>query len=108
MRVHVRTIARAVVYPMLLLIGGAGLGFAAYPQVIGHKFWLISWAYRSIFDPPKYDAEKETRIARERLLKWWRDIPGFRIIDQRDFGEEAREFLVEHLDASGTVTQKVV
>jgi len=106
--IHVRTIARAVVYPMLLLIGGAGLGFAAYPQVIGHKFWLISWAYRSIFDPPKYDAEKVTRIARERLLKWWRDIPGFRIIDQRDFGEEAREFLVEHLDSEGNVTRKIV
>ena len=106
--IHVRTIARAVVYPLLLIIGGTALGFAAYPQVVGHKYWLISWAYRSIFDPPKYDAEKVTRIARERLLGWWRDIPGFRIIDQRDFGEEAREFLVEHLDSEGNVTRKIV
>ena len=106
--VSVRTLARLVVYPLLLLIGGAGLGFAAYPQVVGHKYWLVSWAYRSIFNPPEYDAEKVTRIARERLLGWWKDIPGFRIIDQRDFGEEAREFLVEHLDASGNVTQKIV
>ena len=108
MRVHVRTLTRLVVYPALLLIGGAGLGFAAYPQVVGHKYWLVAWAYRSIFHPPKYDPERVTRIAKEKLINWWRDIPGFRIIDQRDFGEEAREFLVEHLDASGNVTQKAV
>jgi len=106
--IHVRTIARAVVYPLLLIIGGAALGFAAYPQVIGHKYWLVAWAYRSIFHPPKYDAEKVTRIARERLLGWWQDIPGFRIIDQRDFGEEAREFLVEYKGDEGELQQKVV
>jgi hypothetical protein len=106
--VSVSTLARVVVYPLLLLIGGAALGFAAYPQIVAHKFWLVSWACRSIFTPPQYDAEKVTRIARERLVNWWRDIPGFRIIDQRDFGEEAREFLVEHLDADGKVNQKIV
>jgi hypothetical protein len=106
--VSVRTLARVVVYPLLLLIGGAALGFAAYPQVVGHKYWLISWAYRSIFHPPKYNAEAVTRIATERLTKWWRDVPGFTIIDWRDFGEEAREFRVEHLDAEGNVVRKLV
>ena len=101
-------IARVFVYPLLLLIGGAALGFAAYPQVVGHKVWLLSWAYRSIFTPPSYDAERVSRIARQKLVNWWQDIPGFRIIDQRDFGEEAREFLVEHLDSEGNVTRKIV
>ena len=106
--VSVRTLARVVVYPLILLIGGAALGFAAYPQIVGHKYWLVAWAVRAIFSPPTYDAEKVSRIARERLLGWWKDIPGFTIIDQRDFGEEAREFLVEHLDADGKVIRKVV
>ena len=106
--VSVRTLARVIVYPLLLVVGGAALGFAAYPQIVAHKYWLISWAYRSIFDPPKYDAEKVSRIARERLLGWWKDIPGFRIIDQRDFGEEAREFLVEYKGDEGEIQQKVV
>lgn len=107
-RVHVRTIARAVVYPLLFAIGGAALGFAAYPQVVGHKAWLISYAYNSIFNPPTYNAEAVTRIATERLTKWWRDAPGFTIIDWRDFGEEAREFLIEHLDDDGKVIRKIV
>ena len=107
-RIHVKTLCRVVVYPLLLIIGGASLGFAAYPQLVGHKYWLVSWAYRSIFNPPTYDAEKVTRIARERLLGWWRDIPGFTIIDQRDYGEEAREFLIEHLDDEGKVIRKIV
>jgi hypothetical protein len=106
--VSLKTLARVIVYPLLLLIGGAALGLAAYPQVVGHKVWMLSWAYRSIFNPPEYDAARITRIARERLLGWWKDIPGFRIVDQRDFGEEAREFLIEHLDSDGTVTKKIV
>lgn len=106
--IRVTTLARFIVYPLLLVVVGAALGFAAYPQVVGHKYWLASWAARAIFNPPIYDADKVTRIATERLTKWWRDVPGFTIIDWRDFGEEAREFRVEHLDADGKVVRKLV
>lgn len=102
-----RTLGRVVVYPLVFLLVGGGLGFAAYPQVIGHKIWLISWAYRCIFHPPAYDAETVTRIARMRLVGWWQDVPGFRILDWREFGEEAREFLIEYVDDDGTTVQAV-
>lgn len=105
--IHIRTLARAVVYPLLALVVGLGLGFAAYPQVVGHKLWLISWAYQSIFHPPAYNAEAVTWIARHKLLGWYGELPGFRIVDWREFGEEAREYLIEYLDADGKTVRKV-
>lgn len=93
--VHVSTIARAVIYPIILVIIGGGLGFAAYPQVVGHKLWLISWAYQSIFHPAAYDPDAVTRIATMKLMAHWSHKPGFTLIDWRDFGEEAREFRIE-------------
>ena len=93
--IELRTLARVVIYPLVFLLVGGGLGFAAYPQVVGHKLWLISWAYQSIFHPAPYDAEAVTRIATARLLKHYGHKPGFRLIDWRDFGEEAREFRIE-------------
>ena len=93
--IEIKTLARVVIYPLVFLLVGGGLGFAAYPQVVGHKLWLISWAYQSIFHPAPYDAEAVTRIATARLLKHYGHKPGFRLIDWRDFGEEAREFRIE-------------
>ena len=93
--IELRTLARVVIYPLVFLLVGGGLGFAAYPQVVGHKLWLISWAYQSIFHPAPYNAEAVTRIATARLLKHYGHKPGFRLIDWRDFGEEAREFRIE-------------
>jgi hypothetical protein len=104
--IHVRTLARAVFYPLLALIVGLGLGFAAYPQVVGHKLWLLSWAYTAIFNPPTYNAEAVTWIARQRLIKWYEEVPGFRILDWREFGEEARDFLIEFIDAAGNKVVK--
>ena len=95
MTIELKTLARVVIYPLVFLLVGGGLGFAAYPQVVGHKLWLISWAYQSIFHPAPYDAEAVTRIATARLLKHYGHKPGFRLIDWRDFGEEAREFRIE-------------
>lgn len=105
--IHVRTLARAVFYPLLALIVGLGLGFAAYPQIVGHKLWLLSWAYTAIFNPPAYNAEAVTWIARQRLIKWYEEVPGFCILDWREFGEEARDFLIEFIDRDGkTVVKK--
>lgn len=102
-----RTAARVIFYTAFLLLAGSSLGFVAYPQIVGHKIWLISWAYQAIFHPPAYDAEAVTRIARMRLIGWWKDVPGFRIIDWREFGEEARDFLIEYVDEDGTTVQEV-
>lgn len=105
--IHVRTLARAVAYPLLALVLGLAIGFRAYPEIVGHKVWLISWAYQSIFHPPTYNAEAVTWIARRRLIGWYDDVPGFRIIDWREFGEEARDFLIEFLDRDGNkIVQK--
>lgn len=104
--IHVKTLARAVFYPMLALIVGLGLGFAAYPQIVGHKLWLLSWAYQSIFDPPTYNAEAVTWIARRKLIGWYEDVPGFRILDWLEFGEEARDFLIEFIDRDGNTVVK--
>lgn len=105
--IHVRTLARAVFYPLLALIVGLGLGFRAYPEIVGHKVWLISWAYQSIFHPPEYNAQAVTWIARQRLLGWYEGVPGFRILDWREYGEEGRDFLIEFIDRDGkTVVKK--
>lgn len=105
--IHIKTLARVVVYPLVFLIVGLVLGFAAYPQTVGHKLWLISWAYQSIFHPPQYNADVVTKIARRRLLDLYGRQPGFRIIDWREFGEEARDFLVEYVDEDGKPFQTV-
>lgn len=106
--IQLKTLARVVIYPLVVLLVGLGLGFAAYPQVVGHKLWLISWAYQTIFHPPKYDAEAVTKIARMRLETHWGGKPGFRVLDWRDFGEEAREFLVELTGEDGKPTQTII
>ena len=108
--IHVRTLARAVFYPLLALVLGLAIGFRAYPEIVGHKVWLISWAYQSIFHPPAYNAEAVTWIARQRLIRWYEEVPGFRILDWREFGEEARDFLIEFIDRDGktVVTKKRV
>lgn len=106
--VHVSTIARAVIYPIIFVIIGGGLGFAAYPQVVGHKLWLISWAYQSIFHPAPYDPDAVTRIATMKLMAHWRHKPGFTLIDWRDFGEEAREFRIELTGPDGTPERKLI
>lgn len=105
--IHIRTLARAVLYPLLALVVGLGLGFAAYPQVVGHKLWLISWAYQSIFHPPEYNAEAVTIIARMRLAGWYEGVPGFRILEWREFGEEGRDFLIEYTGDDGSPVKKV-
>lgn len=105
--IHVRTLARAVAYPVLALVLGLAIGFRAYPEIVGHKVWLISWAYQSIFYPPTYNPDAVTWIARQRLLGWYEGVPGFRILDWREWGEEARDFLIEFIDGEGkTVVKK--
>ena len=104
--IHVRTLARVVCYPLLALVLGLAIGFRAYPEIVGHKVWLISWSYQSIFDPPIYNADAVTWIARQRLLGWYEGVPGFRIVDWREFGEEARDFLIEFVDSDGNKVVK--
>ena len=99
--IHVRTLARVVCYPLLALVLGLAIGFRAYPEIVGHKVWLISWAYQSIFNPPTYNADAVTWIARRKLLGWYGELPGFRILDWREFGEEARDYLIEYIDRDG-------
>lgn len=99
--IHVRTLARVILYPAIFLIAGLVVGFASHPQVVGHKLWLISWAYQSIFHPPTYNAEAVTLIARMRLTSWYGEVQGFRIIDWREYGEEARDFLIEYTGDDG-------
>lgn len=104
--IYVRTLARAVLYPLLALVLGLAIGFRAYPDIVGHKVWLISWAYQSIFHPPTYNPEAVTWIARSKLIGWYEGVPGFRILDWREFGEEARDFLIEFTDAAGNKVVK--
>lgn len=105
--IDAKTLARAVCYPLLALVMGLAIGFRAYPEIVGHKVWLISWAYQSIFNPPEYNAEAVTWIARQRLIHWYEEVPGFRILSWREFGEEARDFLIQFVDAEGkTVVKK--
>lgn len=104
--IHIRTLARVVLYPAICLLAGLVIGFASHPQVVGHKLWLISWAYQSIFHPPAYNAEAVTLIARMRLTSWYADIPGFKVIDWREFGEEARDFVIEYTGDDGTKVTK--
>ena len=106
--IELKTLARVVIYPLVFLLVGGGLGFAAYPQVVGHKLWLISWAYQSIFHPAPYDSEAVTRIATARLLEHYGHKPGFRLIDWRDFGEEAREFRIELTGADNQPTRHLI
>jgi len=104
--IHVKTLARAVAYPLLALVLGLAIGFRAYPEIVGHKVWLISWAYQSIFHPPEYNPEAVTWIARQRLLSWYGELAKFRIIRMREWGEEARDFFIEY-EENGVTVQRI-
>ena len=101
--IHIRTLARAVCYPLLALVMGLAIGFRACPEIVGHKVWLIGWAYQSIFDPPEYNAQAVTRIAHGKLVGWYGHLPGFKVIRMREWGEEARDFFVEYEEEGETV-----
>lgn len=98
--------AVAKLFACVILVATAAISL--FPQIVGHKVWLIAWAYESIFHPPAYDATAVTQVARMRLTGWWEGVPGFRVLECRDFGEEAREFLVEYVDEEGAPVKRVV
>ena len=100
---NARTLARVFFYPAITLALGLAIGFRAYPDVVGHKVWLLSWAYQSIFNPPEYNRDAVTWMARSRLLYIFQDVPGFRILKVFEVGEEARDFLIEYIDDSGSL-----
>lgn len=96
-----KTIARPVFYAAFLLLVGLCTGFVAYPQVVGHKLWLMSWAYQSIFRPPEYRAWAVTWIAERKLFAHFFDKEDVRILECREDGEEMRVFVVQYAGPDG-------
>lgn len=62
--------------------------FSRHAAEIGHKAWLVSWAYADIFNPPEYDAERVEMIARLKLYAQFHDPRTIQILGYRPFGEE--------------------
>ena len=71
--------------------------FSRHAAGVGHKAWLVSWAYADIFHPPTYDAEKVELIARLKLYAQFHDPRTIQILDHRPFGEEAIVYTIQHL-----------
>ena len=84
--------------------------FSQHAAGIGHKAWLVSWAYADIFHPPEYDAEKVEMIARLKLYAQFHDPRTIQILDHRPFGEEAIVYTVQHFKPDGSIlqTEKIV
>ena len=73
---------------------------------IGHKAWLVSWAYADIFHPPEYDPKKVEFIARLKLYADLLQEPHtFHIVGSRPIGEECIIFSLEHFDSNERAVQ---
>ena len=79
--------------------------FSHHAAGVGHKAWLVSWAYADIFHPPKYDAEKVELIARVKLYAQFHDPRTIQILDHRPFGEEAIVYTIQHFKPDGSILQ---
>ena len=79
--------------------------FSQHAAGIGHKAWLVSWAYADIFHPPEYDAEKVEIIARLKLYAQFHDPRTIQILTHRPFGEECVIYTIQHLKPGGSAFQ---
>ena len=79
--------------------------FSRHAAGIGHKAWLVSWAYADIFHPPEYDAEKVEVIARLKLYAQFPDPRTIQILNHRPFGEECVIYTIQHLKPDGSKLQ---
>ena len=79
---------------------------ARHAAAIGHKVWLVGWAYTDIFHPPKYDPEKVEHIARMKLYAQFRDPSEVRILGHRPFGEECVIYKIETFDSDSRKRQQ--
>ncbi len=79
--------------------------FSRHAAGVGHKAWLVSWAYADIFHPPTYDAEKVELIARLKLYAQFHDPRTIQILDHRPFGEEAIVYTIQHRNPDGSILQ---
>ena len=79
--------------------------FSRHAVGIGHKAWLVSWAYADIFHPPEYDAEKVEIIARLKLYAQFHDPRTIQILTHRPFGEECVIYTIQHFKPDGSILQ---
>jgi hypothetical protein len=79
--------------------------FSRHASRVGHKAWLMSWAYADIFHPPEYDAEKVEIIARLKLYAQFHDPRTIQILGHRPFGEEAVIYTIQHFKPDGSILQ---
>lgn len=79
---------------------------ARHAAAIGHKVWLVGWAYTDIFHPPKYDPEKVEHIARMKLYAQFRNPSEVRILGHRPFGEECVIYKIETFDSDSRKRQQ--
>ena len=80
--------------------------FEQHAAGIGHKAWLVSWAYADIFHPPEYDPKKVAFIARLKLHAELLQRPHTtRVVGLRPFGEECVIFTLEHFDPDEGIVQ---
>ncbi len=76
--------------------------FSRHAAEIGHKAWLVSWAYADIFHPPEYDAEKVEMIARLKLFTQFHDPRTIEILEHRPFGEECVIYKIKLFKPDGS------
>lgn len=76
--------------------------FSRHAAEIGHKAWLVSWAYADIFHPPEYDAERVEMIARLKLYAQFHDPLTIEILEHRPFGEECVVYKIKHFKPDGS------
>ena len=79
--------------------------FSQHAAGIGHKAWLVSWAYADIFHPPEYHAEKVEIIARKKLYAQFDDPRTIQILSHRPFGEEGVIYTIQHFKPDGSILQ---
>ena len=79
--------------------------FSRHAAGIGHKAWLVSWAYADIFHPPEYDEEKVEIIARLKLYAQFDDPRAIQILSHRPFGEEGVLYTIQHFKPDGSILQ---
>lgn len=80
--------------------------FERHAGVIGHKAWLISWAYADIFHPPEYDPKKVESMARVKLFDDLVHEPhNPQVVGARAFGEECIIFRLEYFDPEQGLVQ---
>ena len=80
--------------------------FSRHAAGVGHKAWLVSWAYTEIFHPPKYDPIKVEQVARMKLYAQFRNPISVRILRYRPFGEECVVYTIEQSDSDGHKIQE--